>query len=184
MALSKTVFIDRTNRQNARAAFDGAAKTMRNDRQSVFIFAEGTRSYATKAELLPFKKGAFHLAVQAGVPIVPVVVGNYSNVLNLRKKVFTGGKIPVKVLPAIQTTGMTPADVDKLTEATREAMLEELVKLTELARAQRVAMSTEETRLLDDQDESNSGEGTGSGHEAPGANARVRSGSARDGIGA
>lgn len=96
MALSKTVFIDRGNSRSARATFDGAAETMQKERQSVYIFPEGTRSYTDKAEMLPFKKGAFHLAVQAKVPIVPVVVANYSNVLSLQRKIFTSGKIPIK----------------------------------------------------------------------------------------
>jgi lysophosphatidate acyltransferase len=46
--------------------------------------------------LLPFKKGAFHLAVQAGVPIVPVVVANYSDVLYLQGWRFNSGTIPMK----------------------------------------------------------------------------------------
>ena len=96
VALSKTVFIDRGNRENARLAFDGAASQMKSERQSVYIFPEGTRSYTSHADMLPFKKGAFHLAVQAQVPIVPVVVANYSNVLSFRHRIFTSGKIPVK----------------------------------------------------------------------------------------
>jgi len=96
VALSKTVFIDRGNRQTAKLAFDGAARVMREEKQSVYIFPEGTRSYTTQPDLLPFKKGAFHLAVQAQVPIVPIVVANYSNILHLQSRTFTGGKIPVK----------------------------------------------------------------------------------------
>jgi lysophosphatidate acyltransferase len=46
--------------------------------------------------LLPFKKGAFHLAVQAGVPIVPVVVANYSDILYVKDKKFVSGTIPIK----------------------------------------------------------------------------------------
>jgi lysophosphatidate acyltransferase len=46
--------------------------------------------------LLPFKKGAFHLAVQAGVDILPVVVENYSRVLNIRAMRFNSGTIRVK----------------------------------------------------------------------------------------
>lgn len=130
MALSKTVFIDRANRATARAAFDGAANTMQTDRQSVFIFPEGTRSYTEKPELLPFKKGAFHLAIQAQVPIVPVVVANYSHVLNLKKKWFAPGVIDVSILPAIPTKGLTAADADVLTTKTRDAMLDELVRLS------------------------------------------------------
>lgn len=96
VALSKTVFIDRNNRQNARAAFEDAARVMKEEKQSVYIFPEGTRSYTSQPDMLPFKKGAFHLAVQAQVPIVPIVVANYSNVLHVQSKRFTGGKIPVK----------------------------------------------------------------------------------------
>lgn len=96
MALSGTVFIDRGNRADALRAFDGAAAEMRRERQNVFIFPEGTRSYANGPELGAFKKGAFHLAVQASVDILPVVAANYAGVLNVRARRFRAGKIPVK----------------------------------------------------------------------------------------
>lgn len=97
VALSGTVFIDRANSKSARAAFDGAVKEIRDNKQSVWIFPEGTRSYFSQADLLPFKKGAFHLAIQAGVPVVPVVVQNYSHVLHLQDRTFEPGTIKVKV---------------------------------------------------------------------------------------
>lgn len=96
MALSGTVFIDRANRATAMAAFDAAAAEIRRDRQSVFIFPEGTRSYFDAPDLLPFKKGAFHLAVKAGVPVVPMVAANYSHVLSVRRRLFRAGRIAVK----------------------------------------------------------------------------------------
>ena len=96
MTLSGAVFIDRADRNQARTAFEGAAKTMRDLGQSVLIFPEGTRSYSTEPMLLPFKKGAFHLAVQAGVDVLPVVAENYSKVLNLKAKRFNAGTIRVK----------------------------------------------------------------------------------------
>ena len=96
MALSGTVFIDRANQATARKAFEGAADEIKKERQSVFIFPEGTRSYAEEPMLLGFKKGAFHLAIQAGVPIVPVVAGCYWGVLGARERRFRAGKIPVK----------------------------------------------------------------------------------------
>ncbi|KAH6643543.1 hypothetical protein C7974DRAFT_381744 [Boeremia exigua] len=133
MALSKTVFIDRANRATARAAFDGAANTMHTERQSVFIFPEGTRSYAAEPALLPFKKGAFHLAVQAQVPIVPVVCANYTHVLDMKRKVVRPGVVDVSVLPAIPTKGCTAADVDALVERARSAMMDELVRLAHVS---------------------------------------------------
>lgn len=74
----------------------GASEEMKRDRQSVYMFPEGTRSYAKEPMLLPFKKGAFHLAVQAGVPIVPVVAANYSNILYVQGRKFVAGEIPIK----------------------------------------------------------------------------------------
>jgi lysophosphatidate acyltransferase len=130
VTLSKTVFIDRANRAVSRATFDTAAQTMASERQNVFIFPEGTRSYAEEPKLLPFKKGAFHLAVQAQVPIVPVVCANYNNVLNVKKKRFRPGTIEITVLPPISTKGCTADDVNRLVEKTQKVMLEELIRLS------------------------------------------------------
>ena len=96
MTLSGSVFIDRKNSKDARAAMAGAAEQIKTLKQSVYMFPEGTRSYAKEPMLLPFKKGAFHLAVQAQVPIVPVVAANYSDTLYIKGMVFKSGKIPCK----------------------------------------------------------------------------------------
>ncbi|KAF3065185.1 putative 1-acyl-sn-glycerol-3-phosphate acyltransferase [Daldinia childiae] len=140
MALSGTIFIDRKNSKDARQAMAGAAKEIQTRKQSVYIFPEGTRSYAKDPGLLPFKKGAFHLAVQAGVPIVPVVAANYSHVLYIKDYIFRSGKIPVKVLDPIPTTGLKPEDVDELTRSTRELMLKEIVALTQKVQNRPIAI--------------------------------------------
>ncbi|KAF3906242.1 hypothetical protein ABW20_dc0102151 [Dactylellina cionopaga] len=131
MTLSGTIFINRTNRASAMTTFDNAAKEMKERRQSVWIFPEGTRSYSTTPTMLPFKKGAFHLAVQAQVPIIPVVVQNYSHVLNLKAKSFESGTIRVKVLDKVETKGMTgeKQEIDALTEKVRKMMMDELVEM-------------------------------------------------------
>lgn len=166
MTLSGSVFIDRKNTKDARSAMAGAASQMKDRKQSVYMFPEGTRSYSKDPTLLPFKKGAFHLAVQAGVPIVPVVVANYSHVLWHKGMTFNAGRIPVKgkhlvmletslvgvsvardyqliaptVLDPIPTQGLTSEDVDELTRSTRELMLKEMVALTEKAQKRAIAM--------------------------------------------
>ena len=140
MALSKTVFIERKSRSQAVAAFDKAAEQMHNNRQSVYIFPEGTRSYYDHPDLLPFKKGAFHLAVQAQVPIIPVAIANYSNVLDVKRKLFRPGTVPVRVAKPIETKGKTKEDVDALVKETREVMLSELKAATRKARSQGVAL--------------------------------------------
>ncbi|KAH9887473.1 acyltransferase-domain-containing protein [Xylariomycetidae sp. FL2044] len=140
MSLSGTVFIDRKNSKDAREAMAGAASEIQRRKQSVYMFPEGTRSYAKNPELLPFKKGAFHLAVQAGVPIVPVVVANYSHILYIKEFIFNSGKIPIKVLDPIPTTGLTAQDVDELARSTRELMLKEMVALTEKVQKRPISM--------------------------------------------
>ncbi|KAI9047958.1 hypothetical protein LZ554_007760 [Drepanopeziza brunnea f. sp. 'monogermtubi'] len=143
MALSYTVFIDRANSTNARHAMASASEEMTKQKQSVFMFPEGTRSYAKDPTLLPFKKGAFHLAVQAGVPIVPVVVANYSDVLYVPGWKFKAGNIAIKVLKPIETKGLQPGDVEDLTRDTREMMLREIVALTSKAQGRPIAMPSQ-----------------------------------------
>ncbi|TKX23625.1 acyltransferase-like protein 2 [Elsinoe australis] len=143
MLLSKTVFINRASNKEARAAFSNAVTTMREERQSVFIFPEGTRSYAKEPRLLPFKKGAFHLAIQAGVPIVPVVVANYSGVLDVKRRRFERGSIPVSVLPKVETKGLKAEDVGELLERVQRDMEAELKRVSQVAVERGVAVKGE-----------------------------------------
>ncbi|KIW04649.1 uncharacterized protein PV09_04394 [Verruconis gallopava] len=133
MWASKTIFIDRANSKSARAAFDGAAKEIKSSYQSVYIFVEGTRSYSVEPTLLPFKKGAFHLAIQAQVPLVPVVCENYAHILVMKggwkKWKFESGTIRVKVLEKVETKGLDATAVDRLLEEIRERMLSTIVQL-------------------------------------------------------
>ena len=74
--MAGTIFIDRSNRERAMASLHQAALEIRGGK-SVVIFPEGTRT--RNGELLPFKKGGFNLAIEAGVPIVPLaVVGGHA----------------------------------------------------------------------------------------------------------
>ncbi|KAK8147976.1 1-acylglycerol-3-phosphate O-acyltransferase [Beauveria asiatica] len=148
MTLSGSIFIDRTNSKDARQAMQGAADEIKARKQSVYMFPEGTRSYSKEPTLLPFKKGAFHLAVQAGVPIVPCVVANYSHLLYPKEYRFNAGTstdMPCQVLDPIPTKNLTSADVDELTRTTRELMLKELMTLTAKARGQPMAVPANST---------------------------------------
>lgn len=146
MALSKTVFIERSSRSQAFAAFDRAADEMHKSGQSVYIFPEGTRSYSDHPDMLPFKKGAFHLAIQAQVPIVPIVVANYSNVVSVQRKVFRAATVPITVLRPIQTKGKTKDDVPAFMAEVRALMLAELRALTGKARENGVARKEHEAK--------------------------------------
>jgi len=72
------------------------------------------------------------------------------------------------VLPPISTIGLTTNDVDHLAKTTRDTMLDELVKLTELARAQRVALTSEERRVLLDGEEDGDAAATTTGRDGNG----------------
>ncbi|KAJ3014290.1 hypothetical protein NUW54_g1341 [Trametes sanguinea] len=95
---------------------------------SVGSISEGTRSMRPYADMLPFKKGAFHTAIQAQVPIVPVVCENYWRLY--RKGVFESGTLKVKVLPPIPTTGMTSADAGALAVRVHDLMVETLREIS------------------------------------------------------
>ncbi|GAA5972683.1 hypothetical protein JCM8115_006498 [Rhodotorula mucilaginosa] len=131
MYLSKAVFVNRAKREDAVKVFAKVASEMKRKSLSLFIFPEGTRSASAVPSLLPFKKGAFHLAVQAQLPIVPIVCENYAHVYHAKSKCFDGGEIVVRVLPPISTEGLTSShdDIQALTDKTRNAMLEAIEDL-------------------------------------------------------
>ncbi|WWC66947.1 uncharacterized protein I206_100854 [Kwoniella pini CBS 10737] len=131
MSLSGAVFVNRSNRTDAVAALQAAGEDMKKKGVSLWVFPEGTRSSSAEPALLPFKKGAFHLAVQAQVPIVPVVVENYHRLFDGRTR-FESGNLKIKVLPPISTAGLTSNDVTQLSEDTREKMLETLREISEV----------------------------------------------------
>ncbi|PJA98214.1 MAG: hypothetical protein CO128_08525 [Ignavibacteriales bacterium CG_4_9_14_3_um_filter_30_11] len=66
------ISIDRMNAEKARRSLEGAKLLMDKKNISVLLFAEGTRSKT--GEILPFKRGAFHLAATSGHPIIPVTI--------------------------------------------------------------------------------------------------------------
>ncbi|KIM76414.1 hypothetical protein PILCRDRAFT_797663 [Piloderma croceum F 1598] len=128
MNLSGTVFVDRGNSAKAHRSLEAAGAGMKARRTSLFIFAEGTRHSEEVPNLLPFKKGAFHLAIKGGIPIVPVVCENYWRLY--RKGFFGTGTIKVKVLPPISTAGLSIEDVSALATRVRDQMLATLREIS------------------------------------------------------
>lgn len=129
MTLSGTFFLDRSNRQKSIETLNKALAKLKAEKRSLFMFPEGTRSYLKELYLGPFKKGAFHLAVQAQVPLLPIVVSNTSNIINFKDKIFNSGTIVIECLPPIPTAGLTKEDVGNLTEQSRNVMLDAVEKL-------------------------------------------------------
>jgi lysophosphatidate acyltransferase len=96
VTLSQAVFLDRSNRNSAVASAKKAAEDIHRKQTSVWIFPEGTRGHPHEIDMLPFKKGAFHMAVQAGVPIVPIVIANYNHLYDSKAKRFIPGVVPIR----------------------------------------------------------------------------------------
>jgi lysophosphatidate acyltransferase len=94
MALSGTIFVDRGNSAKARRSLQEAGDGMKARKSSLWMYPEGTRNNQPEPNVLPLKKGGFHLAIQAGLPIVPVVSENYWRLYH--KGVFESGVIKMK----------------------------------------------------------------------------------------
>ncbi|CAG8565380.1 22489_t:CDS:2 [Dentiscutata erythropus] len=125
MVLGKSIFLVRKNRESSVQALIKAADEVKH--------RKGTRSHLKEAELLPFKKGAFYMAAQAGIPIIPIVVANYSDIYSSSRRIFRGGELHIKVLPPIETTNINIDDRDQinsLMDKTRENMLKTLRAIT------------------------------------------------------
>jgi 1-acyl-sn-glycerol-3-phosphate acyltransferase len=103
LAMCGFIPIDRSNRGSAIRSLRKAANRMREG-VSLLVFPEGTRGPGG-GELLPFKKGAFHLALQAGVPIVPVVVIGTDTIMTKGSIRVGHGKIRVRIGEPIELEG-------------------------------------------------------------------------------
>jgi 1-acyl-sn-glycerol-3-phosphate acyltransferase len=77
---------------------------------SIWVFAEGTRSHGKG--LAPFKKGAFQMAINAQVPIIPVCANNYVRGIRLNR--WRSGEVILRALPPIATQGLTLDDMPAL----------------------------------------------------------------------
>ncbi len=124
--------IDRKDKKNAIAGLDVAVSQMKRKNCSIWLMPEGTRNQ-TGEGLLPFKKGAFHMAIQAQRPVVPILSASLGRFVNFKTKIAKGGVLHVAMLPPIETRGMTLSDVDRLTQETREKMLVALEELNRLS---------------------------------------------------
>ncbi|XP_031306729.2 1-acyl-sn-glycerol-3-phosphate acyltransferase beta [Camelus dromedarius] len=120
MYLGGVLFINRQHSRTAMTVITTVGEHMVREKLKVWIYPEGTRN--DNGDLLPFKKGAFYLAVQAQVPIIPVVYSSFSSFYNTKTKLFTAGTIKVEVLDAIPTSGLTVDDVPKLMDTCHQAM--------------------------------------------------------------
>ena len=113
------ISIDRSDRRSAYLSLTRAAQSIR-DGSSVMIFPEGTRS--PQGALLPFKKGGFVLAVDAGVPVVPLVIDGTWTIMPRSGWLIRPRPVSITLLAPIQSSDYTRKTKDDLMNRVREAM--------------------------------------------------------------
>ena len=116
MRMALDVPVRRGERESAIAALAECRDRLAR-RVSVMIFPEGTRSRTD--ELLPFKDGAFHLAIQSNVPILPIAIAGTRSCMAKGSFAFRHAHAKARVLAPIATDGLTLADVPALRDRTR-----------------------------------------------------------------
>ncbi|MDC0611309.1 1-acylglycerol-3-phosphate O-acyltransferase [Vibrio sp.] len=122
--LSGNILIDRANKSKAKGTIDQVVKSIKESDVSVWMFPEGTRSRGRG--LLPFKTGAFHAAVGAGVPVVPIIC---SSTDHLKLNRWNNGVIIVEMLEPVSTEGYSKENVRQLATHCRELMKAKLAEL-------------------------------------------------------
>lgn len=121
--LADVAFIERGNTAQARAALEPAVRRLR-DGISLAMSPEGTRTVTPR--LARFKKGAFHVAMQAGVPIVPVVIRNAGEIMWKGGRTFRSGTVQVVVHEPIPTHDWTVERLDDQVATVRQLYLDTL----------------------------------------------------------
>jgi 1-acyl-sn-glycerol-3-phosphate acyltransferase len=124
MGFVNVMAIDRSNRESAIRTTEAAAQRIKSG-VSFAVFVEGTR--AKPGELLPFKKGAFYMARQAGVPVVPVAIKNSDVLMGKGTGEARAGTIEMVFMRPIETVDRTTdGAIDQLIAETRQVIADEL----------------------------------------------------------
>lgn len=116
--LGGNVMIDRSRSHKAIAVMQATTEAITGGGKSIWVFPEGTRSKGRG--LQPFKKGAFYAAIAAGAPITMVVASAYDHSTH-----GAGGRrspVRVRILPPVETAGLTNGDITQLMERCHQQM--------------------------------------------------------------
>jgi 1-acyl-sn-glycerol-3-phosphate acyltransferase len=128
MGFVNVMAIDRSNRESAIRTTEAAAQRIKSG-VSFAVFVEGTR--AKPGELLPFKKGAFYMARQAGVAVVPVAIKNSDVLMGKGTGEARSGTIEMVLMKPIDTNGLTTDDdIDRLIAEVHAVIAKELETIT------------------------------------------------------
>lgn len=122
--LAGVAFVERGNTEQAKAAMQPAVDKVREEGVSLVIAPEGTRSATPR--LGRFKKGPFHIAMQAEVPMVPIVIRNAGEVMWRGAQMLRPGTVEIVVLPPVDTSAWAVETIDDHVEEVRGMFVETL----------------------------------------------------------
>ena len=123
--LSGNLLINRENKAKAASTIGTVVDKIRQRNMSIWMFPEGTRSQGKG--LLPFKTGAFHIALQAQVPLVPIACSSYFGQVDLNR--WDNGELIVEIMPPISVAGYEPKQIRDLLKHSRQIMSERISEL-------------------------------------------------------
>ncbi len=123
IAASPSVFVERRDPRLSHASMQTAAQTIRAG-SSVLVFPEGERSYST--EVKSFKRSAFTLAAEAGVPVVPVTIHNAHELFDERFRVCRSGTVRITAGDSFRIPGTSRSDINDAASKAREIIVDRL----------------------------------------------------------
>ncbi len=130
--LAGNLLIDRKDRSGSLAKLSAVRDRLVRHGLNLAIFPEGTRSKT--GEFLPFKKGAFQIAAESGLPLVPVVCSSLRGKGVWESFELAGGHVVVSILPAVDTAEWKGKDLGPLIASVHARMVEEFHRVNAKAK--------------------------------------------------
>ncbi|MBD3346375.1 MAG: 1-acylglycerol-3-phosphate O-acyltransferase [Chitinivibrionales bacterium] len=121
LASLRHISIDRSSARKARESFTRAVALLKKENLDLVIFPEGTRS--VDGTIGPFKRGAFALPLEAGLPIVPVTIAGTRNILPKKSYLIHPGNVTVTLHDPVKIEGTSSADKEKAAKKVREIII-------------------------------------------------------------
>ena len=122
--LGDVAYIDRSNHDKAVHQLDAVVEKIEAG-TSITVAPEGTRSATSR--LGPFKKGPFHMSMQSGAPLVPIIMRNCGELMAAHSMVIHSGTVDVAVLPPISTADWTTENMDEQVDGVRQQFIDVLM---------------------------------------------------------
>lgn len=121
------IWVDRSSPESRKRGSQ-KLKELLSGGTSVLVAPEGTRNN-TDEPLLPFRYGPFRLAIESGIPIIPVVIHNAGKLMKRGSLLLRPGVVNTYCMPEISVEGLTENDLDELTNSTYELMKNKILEL-------------------------------------------------------